>query len=220
MFINAPFSHLLTHFNFILRDNINQNIVSSRSITPTRLLSGNWDSTASSFKLIDTWSMHVLFLEAASEINRPWFHFWMNTYYKGSGLRFSNIWPMNNMNLSKSGKHREEYPHRAKMLIWKTHLFPAITNSFKWPIAILLYFTSKTYQSIYNVKHIESITPENGRVLDSWMHCKNMGERGLFLGTSITRLIFSPRQISFDFLRIQSTFKIFVFSRIASVQGY
>lgn len=119
MFINAPFSHLLTHFNFILRDNINQNIVSSRSITPTRLLSGNWDST--SFKLIDTWSMHVLFLEAASEINRPWFHFWMNTYYKGSGLRFSNIWPMNNMNLSKSGKHREEYPHRAKMLIWKTH---------------------------------------------------------------------------------------------------
>ena len=41
MFINAPFSHLLTHFNFILRDNINQNIVSSRGITPTRLLSGN-----------------------------------------------------------------------------------------------------------------------------------------------------------------------------------
>lgn len=121
MFINAPFSHLLTHFNFILRDNINQNIVSSCGITPTRLLSGNWDSTASSFKLIDTWSMHVLFLEAASEINRPWFHFWMNTYYKGSGLRFSNIRPMNNMNLSKSGKHREEYSHRAKMLIWKTH---------------------------------------------------------------------------------------------------
>ena len=62
----------------------------------------------------------------------------------------------------------------------------------------------------------------HSHVLDSWMHCKNVGQRGLVLGTSLNGFIFSPRQISFDFQHIQATFlsiNICFQSNTASVKG-